>query len=143
MALEQLKGLPSLEDTSAAVQRAVDQIAAEAAGIVPGLRWQDVGGDTVEGCGNPYDGTAGQVRHLPVRVAEAVVVSRAQWMQIEAAARWIAAAAGAPTAVLVRNSPGNHEVSFVGPAGLSITIGYGGTLAISGTTGCRLPASWK
>lgn len=141
MALEELKGLPSLEDTKAAVRRAVDQIAAEGSRIVPGARWEDLHGDTSDNCERPYDQTGGGRYYLPDKVAQNLAVSEDQWRQFEAAARQAAKAAGAPTAMLMHNAPGDHDVSFIGPAGMSITIGYQGNLAISGYTGCRLLAS--
>ncbi len=143
MALEQLQGLPSLEDTTAAVRAAVDRIAAEAARVVPGLRWEDLHGESTDRCEHPYDQTAGQRTYLPDRVARNVAVSAQQWAQIEAAARRAAETAGAPTVQLLPHPPGSREINFVGQAGMSISVGYQGNLAISAYIGCRLPASEK
>lgn len=143
MALEQLRGLPSLEDTTAAVRTAVDQIAAEAVRIVPGLRWDDPAVDSTGDCGKPYDGTGGRHTELAGRVAPDAAVSPQQWSAIEQAARLAAAAAGAPTAMMVPPAPGGRGATFVGQAGLSVAVGYQGGLTISGQTGCRLPADKK
>ena len=143
MALEQLRGLPSLEDTTAAVRTAVDQIAAEAVRLVPGLRWADPQPDATEACGKPYEQTGGQHTALAERVAAEAAVSPQQWAQIEQAARRAAANAGAPTAMMVPPPPGGRSATFIGQAGMSITVGYTGALTITGQTGCRLPAEAK
>lgn len=140
---KELAGLPSLEDTRAALKSAVDEIATAAGQIVPGLTWRDVAGEPDAPCGTPYNHTDGMVAFTASRVGEGASVSEQQWVQIQGAASRIAKKAGAPTLALLANGPGNHAVSFLGPAGMAIKLSSQETLSVSALTGCRLPADKK
>ena len=143
MALEQLQGLPSLEDTTTALRTAVDAIAAEADRAASGLRWEDQPGGATAGCEKPYANTPGQRSRLPQKVARNAALTVEQWAQITTAARQAAATAGAPTAQMMPAAPANRSATFIGQAGLSVAVSYTGVLTIAADTGCRLPAADK
>jgi hypothetical protein len=76
---------------------------------------------------------------LPDLVAPGAAVSEAQWASIMAAATASAAKIGATKVQVMQDSPGHHDVSFNGPTGMFVKLGYAGNLGVSGYTGCRLP----
>lgn len=138
LVMEDLMAWPSLEDTERQLQGAVDEIAAAASGIVPGIRFTDHHGESGITCTREYEGTGARARYLPDRTGEGATISEQQWARIEAAARAAAAKVDAKTAQLMKNGPGNHDVWFLGPGGSAVKIAYQVNLVISGFTGCRL-----
>ncbi|MEU0493937.1 LppA family lipoprotein [Mycobacterium sp. NPDC006124] len=141
-AVDQLKALPSLEDTKMQVQGAMDEITAAASRVIPTLQWSPLHGETPNGCGAPFDQTDGQSVFLPDLTAGADVTDQ-QWQVILTAGRESAAKIGATNMQVMQDGPSNHDVGFYGPAGISIKIGYQGNLVVSGNTGCRLPKAVK
>lgn len=142
-ALETLKSLPSLEDTKAQVQAAMDTITAKARTLNPSINWRTLDQETWDNCERPYDQTDGQRFFLPDAVAEHVSLSEDDWTRILQTAKDAAAALGATNVQVLQDQPGNHDVWFSSPTGISIKIGYQGNLVVSGYTGCRLPKSKK
>jgi hypothetical protein len=142
-AVEQLKSLPSLEETKTQVQNAMRAITAAALRVIPSLVWLPVHGETPNGCGAPYDQSDGQSLFLPDLEAAGVHVSEPEWQTILAAAKEAAATIGATDTHVMHDGPANHDVGFFGAAGTFIKIGYRGNLVVSGSTGCRLPESKK
>lgn len=139
----ELAGLPSMEDSTAQLQGAMDQIAAAARKAVPGLPLKVGGNEATVSCDSRYSDTGGKVYFAPNRVAATVAVKPGQWSAIEGAARAAAAGIGATDVQVTHNLPTHHDVWFRGPAGQAIEVAYQGNLVISGTTGCRLPAADK
>ena len=142
-ALDELKSLPSLEDTKIAVQAAIDAIKVSVGQVVPTAVWRTSDDGTGDDCQRPYEQTPGKRYFLPDVVAENVAVTEAQWTQIEAATKTSAAKLGATDIQVMRNAQGSHDVGFYGPTGLFIKISYSGNIVIAGYTGCRLPAEAK
>jgi Lipoprotein confined to pathogenic Mycobacterium len=142
-AADQLKSLPSLEDTKTQVQNAMNQVTTAALRVIPSLVWLPVHGETPNGCGAPYDRSDGQSLFLPDLEAAGAQVSEPDWQTILAAARDAAATIGATDTQVMQDGPGNHDVGFYGPTGTFIKIGYQGNLVVSGSTGCRLPQDKK
>jgi hypothetical protein len=141
--LAQLKALPSLEDTKSQVQNAMSEITTAAAGVVPEIQWLSIHGEDTGNCESPYEQTDGKRVFLPDSVAEGTQISEAQWTTILAAAKVSAVKIGATEVQVMKDQPGNHDVWFSGPAGISVKIAYHGNLVVSGYTGCRLPQSKK
>ena len=142
-AAEELKALPSLEETKARVQSAMAEITAAALRVIPTLVWVPVHGETPNGCDAPYDRTDGQNLFLPDLEAAGAQVSESDWQVILDAAEKSAAKIGATNKQVMQDGPGNHDVGFFGPAGSSVKIGYQGNLLVSGNTGCRLPQNGR
>jgi hypothetical protein len=142
-ALQELKSLPSLEDTKAQVQAAMDEITAAAKTLIPSINWETLDQGTSGNCEQPYEQTDGQRLFLPNAVAERVSVSEADWAQILQVAKDAAAKIGATDVQVIHDQPGNHDVWFSGPTGIFIKISYQGNLVVSGYTGCRLPGNKK
>jgi Lipoprotein confined to pathogenic Mycobacterium len=142
-ALDELKALPSFEDTQTQVQAAVDEISSAASAIVPTITWKDLHGGATDKCERPYEQTGGKRYFLPDRVAAGVAVSEADWASILQAAKDAASKVGATNVQVMQDRPGNHDVSFSGATGLFIKVGYQGNLGISSYTGCRLPQDKK
>jgi hypothetical protein len=137
-ALDQLKSLPSLEETKTQVQAAMDDIIAAANRVIPALAWQTQDNGAGSGCLRPYDQTGGESYYLPNRYATADV-SEADWAKILQAAQQAAAELDATEVQVMKDQPGEHDVGFYGPAGIFIKISYSVNLVVSGYTGCRLP----
>lgn len=142
-ALQQLKALPSLEDTTAQVQAAMDEITAAASTMIPSIKWETLHEGTTGNCEHPYEQTDGQRYFLPDRVAENIAVSEASWSAIVQVAKESAAKIGAVDVQVMKDEPANHDVWFSGPTGIFIKMAYRGNLVVSGYTGCRLPREKK
>lgn len=142
-ALEQLKMLPSFEDTQTQVQTAMSEITAAASKVVPGIRWTTPQPGTTGNCERPYEQTDGQRYFLPNRIAEKPTVTEQDWTNILQAAKDAAAKLDATDIRVFQDKPGNHDVEFIGPGGLYLRIGYEVNLIVGGYTGCRLPRDKK
>lgn len=138
-ALEVVKSLPSFEDTQAQVQAAMTEITSAASQLIPSIVWETPHEGSGIGCERPYEQTGGRGYFLPIRAANHVAVSEQDWAAILAAAKNAAARLGATDSQVMRNEPGDHDVRFYGPAGISIGIGFQNSLVVTGYTGCRLP----
>lgn len=142
-ALDELKSLPSLEETQTAVQNAMNEITAAATKADPSIAWLPMHGDSTGNCEAPYEQTDGKRIFLPDLVAQGAQVSEATWASILAAAKTAVQKIGATNVQVIHDAPGNHDVWFSGPTGMFIKIGYQGNLVVSGYTGCRLPQDKK
>ncbi|WP_100483797.1 LppA family lipoprotein [Mycobacteroides abscessus] len=141
-ALEELKTLPSLEDTEARVQAAVDEIIAATTQLVPGVKWRKFDDRTIGNCEPPYDQSAGKRVFLPKYVSE-VPVPEENWHQVYEIARKEAAEIGATKSDALQDIPGKHDFRFYNDTGTAIRIGSQKTAMVAGYTGCRLPAAKK
>ncbi|MBX9639092.1 MAG: LppA family lipoprotein [Mycobacteriaceae bacterium] len=142
-ALQQLKALPSLEDTTAQVQAAIDEITAAASVLIPSIEWETLHEGSTGNCERPYEQADGQRYFLPLRVAENVAVSEQNWAAIVEAAKASAAKLDATDVAVMKDQPADRDVWFSGPTGIFIKIGYAGNLGVAGYTGCRLPRDKK
>ncbi|BAX97331.1 hypothetical protein MSTE_02015 [Mycobacteroides stephanolepidis] len=143
-ALEELKNLPSLEDTKAQLREAIETITTAVSKIIStGSTWSDQGNEDVAGCDKPYDQSDGQSWYAPNAIANDVAVSEDEWPKILEVTKTAAAKLGATEPHVFQDKRGNHDVRFYGPAGLSVNVGYAGNLSVGGYTGCRLPAAKK
>jgi hypothetical protein len=142
-ALEELKALPSFEDTKVQVQAAIDEITTTAGKVVPAITWQTPHEGTTGNCEAPYEQTDGKRYFLPDAVAVRVPVSEPDWAKILDAAKESARKIGATDVQVIHDQPGKHDVWFSGPTGIFIKVGYSGNLVVSGYTGCRLPRDKK
>jgi hypothetical protein len=124
-AQEQLDSLPSLEETTTQVQAAIDEITSAASKVIPGVVWIAATNAGEGNCEAPYEQTDGRRYFLPNQVAERVLVSEDQWIELLRVAK---------------DAPGLHDVWFTGPAGVFIKFSYKGNMVVSGYTGCRLPS---
>ncbi len=135
---DQLMAWPSLEETKRQLQAAVDEISTAASTIVPGIRFTDYYGESGLKCDGPYADTAARARYLPDRAGEGAAVSEDQWAKVRDVAKAAAAKVGATDVQVMKDSPGDHDVWFTGPGGISIKLASRANLVISGYTGCRL-----
>ena len=142
-ALDELKSLPSLEDTQTAVQNAMNEITTTATKVNPSISWLPMHGGSTGNCEAPYDQSDGKRIFLPDLVAQGAQLSESDWATILAAAKESAAKIGATEVQVMQDQPGNHDVGFYGPTGIFIKIAYKGNLVVSGYTGCRLPQDKK
>lgn len=142
-ALQVLKSLPTFEDTKAQVQAAMNEITAAASTLIPAITWETLDEGSGDNCERPYEQTDGKRYFLPDAVAENVPVSEQDWAKIQEAAKEAAAKLDATEVQVMKDQPGNHDVRFYGPTGISIGIGYRGNLVVSGYIGCRLPRDKK
>ena len=142
-ALDELKSLPSLEETQTAVQNAMNEITAAATKLDSSITWLPMHGDSTGNCEAPYEQTDGKRIFLPDLVSEGARVSESEWATILAAAKTAAQTIGATNVQVIHDAPGNHDVWFSGPTGIYLKIGYQGNLVVSGYTGCRLPQDKK
>jgi Lipoprotein confined to pathogenic Mycobacterium len=138
-ALQDLKSLPSFEDTKAQVQAAMAEITAGAHTLVPSITWQTFHEGSSGNCDRPYEQTNGRDYFFPDQVAVRAAISEEDWAKILQMAKDSAAKIGATDIQVMKNQPGNHDVWLSGPAGIFIKVGYQGNLVVSGYTGCRLP----
>ncbi|WP_325334706.1 LppA family lipoprotein [Mycobacterium sp.] len=142
-ALDQLKALPSLEDTTTQVQAAIDEITTAASKVVPDIVWTTATNEDTGNCEAPYDQTDGKRYFLPNRVANDVALTEQQWTDLLKTAKDAAAKLQATDVQVMQDQPGKHDVWFTGPAGVFIKFSYKGNMVVSGYTGCRLPKDKK
>ncbi|MEZ0053510.1 hypothetical protein ABIA30_004539 [Mycobacterium sp. MAA66] len=140
---DELKSLPSLEDTKIAVQAAMDQITAAVSQLIPDARWETLSDGSGNTCDHPYEQSEGRSYFLPHVGAVRVPISEDQWASIQGIAKSAAAKLDATDFQAMKDQPGNHDVGFYGPAGLAVNVAYSGNLVVTGFTGCRLPADQK
>ncbi|MDI3314401.1 MAG: LppA family lipoprotein [Mycobacterium sp.] len=142
-ALEVLKSLPSLEDTQTQVQAAMNEIKTAASTLIPGITWETPHEGSGSTCARPYEQSDGREYFPPDAVAVRVPMSEQDWAKIQEAAKRAAAKLDATEVQVFQDKPGDHDVRFYGPTGISIGVGYRGNLVVSGFTGCRLPRDQK
>ncbi len=142
-ALEELKTLPSLEDTKIQLHNTIESIKASVEVLIPKINWRELDKEEKAGCANlkPYDQSDGQSVYLPDTVAAGVSVSEGNWALILQAAKEAAAKLGIADVQVFQDSPSKHDVALYGPGGIFIKVRYAGNLVVSGYTGCRLPAA--
>lgn len=157
-AIEQLQALPSLEETKAEMQSALDEIIAEVGRDIPGIVWEPattIGYETA--CAPPYEQTGGSRYRFPSHQARGEILQK-DWDVFMKAAYPIGAKIGAvevdgwssehaaPTPSGVDSAAdakvGPGDVTFEGPAHMVFTFrteqGDESNLWIGGATGCRL-----
>lgn len=138
-AVDQLRSLPSLEETATKLQAALDAITAAASQRIPSIIWINGTNEDSGNCPAPYDKSEGMSAYVPNRIAENVAASERDWEDLLAVAKERAATIGATDVQTMKDQPRNHDVWFTGPAGVFIKFSYEGNMVVSGYTGCRLP----
>lgn len=138
-AVEELRSLPSLEETTTKLQEALDSITAAASQRIPSIVWINGTNEDSGSCPAPYDTSDGISAYLPNRIAEDVAMSEQDWGDLLVVAKDAAATVGATDVQTMKDEPRNHDVWFTGAAGLSVKVSYKGNLVVAGYTGCRLP----
>ncbi|MBF6062823.1 hypothetical protein IU500_13420 [Nocardia terpenica] len=140
-AAQKLLQRPSLEEATAQMQSIVEQIAAVASDLIPGMKWEWVDERSRHDCPKPYDQTDGQAMSLPNYWARNTPIPDDQWPQFIARVRPIAATVGAIAPETMQDKPGAHDLWFYNnDDGTTIKIASDKATVISGRTGCRLPA---
>jgi hypothetical protein len=94
-ALQDLKSLPSFEDTKAQVQAAMAEITAGAQTLVPSITWQTFHEGSFGNCDRPYEQTNGRDYFFPDQVALRAAISEEDWAKILQMAKDSAAKVGA------------------------------------------------
>ncbi|OBI81120.1 LppA family lipoprotein [Mycobacterium sp. E740] len=138
-AAEELRALPSFEETTSKLDSALNSITAAASQRVGSIVWVNGTNEDTGSCPAPYDKSDGMSAYLPNRIAENVVVSEDDWRHVLGVAKDSAATVGATDVQTLKDGPRNHDVWFTGTAGVFIKVSYKGNLVVSGYTGCRLP----
>ncbi|MEC3957121.1 LppA family lipoprotein [Nocardia sp. CDC153] len=147
-AAQELLGRPTLEETEAGLKQAIEQLAAYASSLVPGMTWKPDTPSAPYACDAPFDQTNGRQVHIPAYTTQGGDTAHGGgipddvWPQVRDKAREIAAGLGA-----TENDPfpfnekvDDRQARFYGPNG---TVLWVATRGISGDTGCRLPAADK
>ncbi|MEV6071892.1 LppA family lipoprotein [Nocardia sp. NPDC052001] len=145
-AAKELQSRPTLEDTQARVTRAVEDLAAYASSLVPGMTWTWTRTERQpRACDAPYDQTAGKKLDLPNYITQGGDpthggIPDAVWPQVRDKARQLAADLGATHSdpLPTTEKPGDRDARFYGDNG---TVLWLSTRGISSETGCRLPAT--
>ncbi|MGW4325023.1 LppA family lipoprotein [Nocardia sp. NPDC004573] len=143
-ARSELAGLPVSEVAERQVASVVEQIAAAASAIEPGLRWSRAENRALGPCYGPYEHTGGRRVVLPRYRADGSL-PQAAWPGFQETARVLAASVGATDMLPAASSPDRH-VTFAGPDAaawdsntqLSV-FSDARSMTITATVGCRLP----
>lgn len=141
-ATENLKTLPSLEDTEAQVRAIIEQIGARVSAIAPSLTWRWHHEPSQGNCSPPFDKSHGQIILMAKYISDTPIPEEA-WAQIFAIARDAAIELGTTRMEVFKDAPGDHDVRFYNETGTAIRIGTLKAALISGATGCRLPRDKK
>jgi hypothetical protein len=113
-ALQDLKSLPSFEDTKAQVQAAMAEITAGAQTLVPSITRQTFHEGSSGNCDRPYEQANGRDYFFPDQVAVRAAISEEDWAKILQMAKDSAAKIGATDIQVMKNQPGNHDVWLSG-----------------------------
>ncbi|TDZ76876.1 hypothetical protein DE4587_01962 [Mycobacteroides salmoniphilum] len=141
-ALEELKTLPTLEDTNEKLTSSIQQLGAKISAIVPSATWQWLDEPQRIGCSKPYEQSDGKVILMPFYVSD-VPIPESSWNEVLAAAKETAASVDARKLDVIHDAPNNHDVRFSNETGTAIGLTSQANTVISGYTGCRLPAAKK
>ncbi|WP_194819800.1 LppA family lipoprotein [Nocardia sp. XZ_19_385] len=143
-AAQQLQQRSSMEDATAEINGVVEQIAAAASELVPGLRFYWNREESTTRCGRPFDRTNGLKRTLRNYVASAPIPDEV-WPTLVGRVNEIVAKVGASNPAVMQDinsvpgTPGNHDIWFSNPdIGTVIKVGSQKATVISATTGCHL-----
>ncbi|WP_433625760.1 LppA family lipoprotein [Nocardia sp. CA-120079] len=145
-AVQTLRNRSNLEDAEAQLHSAVEQIAAVATELVPGIQWEWIDDHARLDCSQPFDKTNGRMARLQNRWARYTPIPEDVWPQFLERARVIAAGVGATSPQTMKDSSGTpegqraHDVWFYNETeGTTIKIASDRATIISGETGCHLP----
>lgn len=141
-ALEELKSLPTLEDTNEKLASSIQELGAKISAIVPSVTWHWQDEPQQIGCGKPFEQSDGKVILMPFYVSD-VSIPESHWNEVLAAAKETAASIDAPKLDVIHDAPNNHDVRFSNETGTAIGLTSQANTVISGYTGCRLPAAKK
>ncbi|MGV0586798.1 LppA family lipoprotein [Mycobacteroides chelonae] len=141
-ALEELKSLPTLEDTNEKLTTSIQQLGAKISALVPSVTWHWQDEPQRIGCSKPYEQSDGKVILMPFYVSD-VPIPESRWNEVLAAAKETAAAIDTPKLDVIHDAPNNHDVRFSNETGTAIALTSQVNTVISGYTGCRLPAAKK
>ena len=92
------------------------------------------------GCSPPYEQSDGQEILLAKYVSD-VPIPDANWKQAYDISSQAAHTLGASTVTVFKDAPNDHDVQFSSDTGTILRIGSQAAALITGSTGCRLPAS--
>ncbi len=137
---EELRTLPSLEDTNEKLTSSIQQLGTKISAIVPAVSWKWQDQPQGIGCSKPYEQSDGKVILLPFYVSS-VAIPESSWHEALAAAKETAASIDIPNLGVIHDAPNNHDVRFSNETGTAIALTSQAHTVISGYTGCRIPAT--
>lgn len=135
-----LKSLPSLEDTQAQMKSVIEHVGQQISAVAPTVTFTWRRDDSRAGCSPPYEQSEGQEILLAKYVSD-VPIPEANWKQAYDLAAQAAHTLGAGTVTVFKDTPNNHDVQFSSDTGTILRIGSQAAALLTGSTGCRLPAS--
>lgn len=130
-----LRAKPSFEVAQDQYRRAVQDMATQVTGLVPGLSWQ-LKEDSWRGCGGDFVHTAGVQAYVYVTFSGPIPDD--QWPAALQIVRDGAQRLGATGSGVLADNPGDHDVGFSGGDGLEIEFGTKAATILSAKSDCRL-----
>lgn len=135
-----LTTLPSLEDTKTQVETAIVQLGHEISAIAPTVIWEWRFDDSRGNCTSPYEQSDGE-RILLRKYVSDTPIPEQDWNQAYDLAQQAARSLGATSLTVFKDTPNNHDVQFTSDTGTTLRFGSQAAALLTGSTGCRLPAT--
>lgn len=135
-----LASLPSLEDTKIQVDAAIVALGKQITAVVASVTWEWSDDDSRGGCRPPFEQSDGE-QILLRNYLSTTPIPEQNWQQVYDLAKKAAEALGATHATTFKDAAGDHDVQFSSSTGTVLRIGSKVSALITGSTGCRLPAS--
>jgi len=138
-AVEQLKSLPSLEDTRAKLAATIEQVGQQISVIAVQVTWSWRREDSRGGCVAPFEQSQGQEILLASYVSD-VPIPEQHWQQARDVVAHAAEQLGLTSATVFKDAPNDHDVQFSSDSGTVLRLASQKAALLTGNTGCRLPA---
>ncbi|WP_171055009.1 LppA family lipoprotein [Mycobacterium sp. DBP42] len=141
-AADALKTLPSLEETRAQVESAIEKLGRQITAIAPSVTWEWRREDSRTGCKPPYEQSDGAEILLRKYVSDTPIPEQ-NWKQAVDLAHQTASTLGTTELTVFKDQPSNHDMEFTSTTGTTLRFGCQAAALITGSTGCRLPSKYE
>lgn len=137
-AAETLTTLPSLEDTRAQLETAIEALGHQISLIAPEVSFHWRREDSRGNCMAPFEQTGGEVILLRKYVSS-TPIPELRWQQAYELAVETAHSLGADNLTVFKDNPNDHDLQFTNDTGTTLRFASQAAALITGRTGCRLP----
>jgi len=138
-AVEQLKSLPTLEDTRAKLVTTIEKVGQQISVVAVEVTWSWRREESRGGCMAPFEQSQGQEILLNSYVSD-VPIPDQHWQQAYDAVAGAARQLGLSGATVFKDAPNDHDVQFSSDSGMVLRLASQKAALLTGNTGCRLPA---
>ena len=135
-----LTSLPTLEDTRAQLIAAIEHVGQQISAVAPAMKFEWRLDEGRVGCSPPYEQSQGQEILLAKYVSD-VPVPEQVWNRVYEIVAEAARTLDAGNVTVFKNAPNDHDAQFSSKTGTVLRVASQKAALLTGSTGCRLPAS--